>query len=812
MSATIDSSGTEQNAAKGMAAMLALNDIDYRGYLRRRWPLMAVFLVLGIALSVVYWSVARLKYESKAQILIMKKDAKLPTRGAEGAGEEDANVGEDLLATHMQILHSPAIVRSALLENGLDELPSIVAELNPDEKADQYVIDHLYVTRGGLGQARTAHVLNVAFRHTSDEDCELILNAIIDSYQKFLNETFQDVSTEAVSLIMQAKDELGRDLDKAEDNYRAFREGAPLLWDGEKSENVHRNAFKLLQEELAEQRMRYAAAESRLQVVEAGLEDMRRSGTSEFEQLALLDELDVERLKMFFEVDAPTRTESSRAEFDQLMRMMMRERSLLLEYGAEHPTVRELRHHINVAQGMLSQKSGFIDDHKNRKFGKSQNAADQGSKQSDAGSDEQDDAEDMSPSAIMQVYLRLLNSDLTATIKRIERLEVVAETEREAAQKLVSYELRDEALQKNLERKQDLFDMVIERLREINIVKEYNGFVTEVIEPVELGEQVWPRLIWCLLIGSTLGLLAGVGAGTVAELRDQTFHGPEEIRQSLGLPILTHVPRLDTSTVLPSPEGLPPVDPTIVVYHQPRSREAEAFRALRTSIFFSAREATRQVLEFTSANPGDGKTTTACNLAVGIAQTGRKVLIIDCDMRRPRIHEVFRIGSEVGLSSVVAGAAEPPDAIHATGVVNLSAMAAGPIPENPAELLTSAPFGQLIGALRQQFDFIVLDTPPLLAVADASIVAQLADGVVMTVRTTNDSRPQAIEAKELLTRVDAKVLGLVVNVADEGSAGYSIMHGKGYGYQHTAYGSKKNAGYYHVGPDKKSRKAAGRTS
>ncbi len=765
-----------------------MSTVDVTGMLKRRWKMVAIGGAVGIVLSMFYFMLATVKYESSARVLVMKKDAKLPTKGVESNGESDPRVSEDLLSTHMQIVSSRAIVQNALESHGLDKLDSILSELDDDETPVDYVIDHLTVSRGGTGQAKTAHVLNLSFRHTNDEESKAIVEAIVDSYRKFLGSTFQNVSTEAVTLIAKAKNELGAELEEAEDKYQKFREEAPLLWNGDESANTNRANFEALESALSDLNKDYAEAEARLEVVKFGLAELERIGAPEMQQLALLDENHIARLELLVKVDQgaadtesfqslqPARMENARAEYDGLLRLMLKEKTLLMDLGDEHPQVRETRQQIAQAKEFIKQK----DDESN--IG---------------------DKVKLTPKAVIDAYLALLNYDLLAIKKRQQQVEALAEKERLKAKAMVQHEMGAERLRNEVARKQEMFDATIKTLKEINVVKDYGGFITEVIEPAEIGEQVWPKVSWCALIGLMLGLVAGAGTAAGVELSDKTFHDPGEVRDSLGLPVLTHIPRLSeisSQKAANAEYGEFGLDPSLIVFHSPRSREAETFRALRTSVFFASRGTSRQVVACTSANPGDGKTTLATNLAVSIAQSGRKVLIMDCDLRRPRVHQIFNVDPTVGVANVLTGEHEPADAIKPTEINNLSAMPCGPIAENPSELLTSASFQQLLDLLRDQYDFIVIDTPPVLAVADPCIVAQQADSVIMTVRTSQDNRPQTIEAKEMLTRVDARIIGVVVNVADDNrgkSYGYALAYGYGYGYTYTGgYGTQASSVYF----------------
>ena len=201
----------------------------------------------------------------------------------------------------------------------------------------------------------------------------------------------------------------------------------------------------------------------------------------------------------------------------------------------------------------------------------------------------------------------------------------------------------------------------------------------------------------------------------------------------------------------------------LITVTQPKSPIAEQYRTIRTNIEFMAVDQEIQVILVTSATQGEGKSTTSSNLAVAYAQQGKKVLVVDTDMRRPTVHYTFRVANGLGLSSLLTRQAELEKAILPTKVDNLSILTAGPIPPNPAELLSSRAMERLITQLREQYDVIILDAPPLLQVADSRITSRLTDGVVMVVGCTTSDRQRVLKAKEQLELAEAKILGVVLN-------------------------------------------------
>ena len=238
------------------------------------------------------------------------------------------------------------------------------------------------------------------------------------------------------------------------------------------------------------------------------------------------------------------------------------------------------------------------------------------------------------------------------------------------------------------------------------------------------------------------------------------------------------------------------LSPTVVTYFAPKSRTTEAYRAIRSALYFSIRGEKHKVIQITSPNPGDGKTTLSVNLAACIAQSGKSVLLIDADFRRPKIHKMLGISNACGMSSVIKGDAELLDAIQSTEIENLWGMPCGPRPDNPAELLTSHRLDELLAILREKYDFVLVDTPPMLAVTDPGTVAPRVDGVLLTIRINKRARSEALRATEMLNSLGANIVGIVVNGVDRklgygykkyGSGGYDYRYGYGDGDKSGAY-------------------------
>lgn len=218
----------------------------------------------------------------------------------------------------------------------------------------------------------------------------------------------------------------------------------------------------------------------------------------------------------------------------------------------------------------------------------------------------------------------------------------------------------------------------------------------------------------------------------------------------------------------------------IVTLKNPMSPISEAYRILRTNIQFSSPDKKLQSILITSSGPSEGKSTTSVNLAVSLAQTGNRVIIVDCDQRKPNVHKLFTISNITGLSNLLVGEATVDEAIIDSGVENLYILPAGRRPPNPSELLASEKMKTLLETLRETFDYIILDTPPVIMVTDAQLLSKYADGCILVVASGQADREAAVKAKELLENANAKILGIVLNKLDTKRRGYYGYYSENY--------------------------------
>lgn len=277
-------------------------------------------------------------------------------------------------------------------------------------------------------------------------------------------------------------------------------------------------------------------------------------------------------------------------------------------------------------------------------------------------------------------------------------------------------------------------------------------------------------------VGLALGALLGFAAALLRSIVDTRVHGPRDVAATTDSPILA------TLGFDPDVKRRP-----LIVSADPRNPLAEAYRTLRTNLQFVDLAAANGSFVVTSAMPSEGKTTSTANLAIALAETGARVVLVDADLRRPRVAEVMGIENAAGLTDLLIGRAEIHDVVQPWGRTKLDVLPAGLVPPNPSELLGSAAMQALLELLTEQYDHVLLDAPPLLPVTDAAVLATLTSGAVVVTSARTSRTPQLRAALDRLDRVGASVLGVVVSMtAFRGRKGYGGAYGSAYG---SYYGS-----------------------
>lgn len=375
-------------------------------------------------------------------------------------------------------------------------------------------------------------------------------------------------------------------------------------------------------------------------------------------------------------------------------------------------------------------------------------------------------------STFLQAQIDQLRGNIQGVTDEVDRIQKQIDTETSARQ-LAELQSRLSARQSQLGEWQSRYAEMRSALQgsEVNALS--------IIEPATPGWRVGPNVGMNVLLAALIGFGLALGAALVIEYMDDTVKSPEVVERRLHLPALIAIDRMDN--VDDRAEGL-------VTVTQPRSPVAEAYRGLRTNLEFALLGRPPGAVTITSANPGEGKSTTAANLAVVLAQTGRRVVLMDGDLRKPSIHRFFDLTNNIGFTSLLLDRDLALDSAlrEVDAVPNLRVLTSGPLPPNPAEVLGSARTWEIIDSLNADADILVIDCPPILAVTDAAILSARASGTLMIFDAALTRLDAAHKALEVLEKAGIKPLGAVVNKLDREHAGgyyrYTYYTQRGYGY------------------------------
>ncbi len=358
--------------------------------------------------------------------------------------------------------------------------------------------------------------------------------------------------------------------------------------------------------------------------------------------------------------------------------------------------------------------------------------------------------------------------------------ELLDKTKKEAVnlnEKFIQYEI----LKREIENHQNLYNALTSKADEQSITEKAQNINVWVVEKAQLPEfPSKPNRKRNILLGIIMGLFGGVGMALFLEYLDNTVKTPDDIEERYNIPVL--------STISKSKDK--DKDLYKLILDEPSSAIAESFKSLRASIMLSSSDSPPKTILVTSMAPKDGKTTIALNLAMAIAGSGSKVLIIDCDLRRPMLHQVFGLENKKGLSTFIAGTSGI-KIIREGLPENLSLITSGPIPPNPSELMISKRLKDLVRALKDKFDFVIFDTPPIISVSDTLIMSKIVDASLIVTRFGKTTYEMMNHGLKQMADIEAKVIGTVINAVDEKKSGYYYYHYNKEYYQYYASGDQK---------------------
>lgn len=717
--------------------------LDIGQVLKRRKLLLILGLAAGAGLAYLFYIRQPPEYESKSRVLLtQKKSENLPLESAGFAMKSS-------LANELMKIRSEDLLESALKSDELEKYPTFregVAALQRGLK---------------VKQIEATDVLEISFRGPHAQDCREAVEAVTETYKKYVEDSKTKSNDDIKDIINKAVGRVRDELAAKETEYEDFQQTSELLLSGGDAINPIAERMNTFYSKLTAAEVE----ESQINAEIRTIEEARAQGGNHAALQLLVDQLSGGKAEQVASNRSPNdpRPTSLTQELFQLSMQMATARD---QYGPRHPKVIELERQITFMKNFLLKQESTV------------------------GTGEVSEEQ---PVDFVTAYLNRLNLQLATLRQEKENLRAMMENESARSKAMRADVVKNENLQASISRLRSVHAELVQRLKDVELVQTVEGRQATVIEEASLARQVGPDFTKIMGIGSVLGLLVGFGLACLIELADKSFRSPDDLMAELHIPVLSHIPFMREAKKRKPANGSN-VGNALITVLRPKSRTAEAYRSVRTALYFSTSGEVNKIVQVTSPVAGDGKSTLAANLAVAIAHSGKRVLLLDADLRRPTVHKVFGLPNKQGVSTVVSGSCPLQEATHDTEVENLSVLSCGPRPDNPSEMLLSPEFEQLLEYVRSAFDFVVIDSPPVLAVTDPASVAARADGVIVTLRLAKRSRDLAKRAVDQLQNVGANIIGVVVNGVDSvESYGYR-SHGYG-GYGYGAYG-QGYSGYY----------------
>ena len=644
--------------------------------------------------------------------------------------------------------------------------------------------------------ARNTSIVSVVFECQDALLSTSVVNAVVEAYEKHLGGRHKETVDNVVGFFREARDTLLPQLNELEKQYADFRSDAPLEWssDGE-AVNPFRQDALTIEESLQKARSESRQIETKLRLIQDATRDQTSAVLAMRDLQFMLDDV-----KM---IDSADSTVEVARDVDpevlikeQLVPKVIQSDMLKQQFGENHPVRKELEEEIEATRRALAD----LDRTKQEKA-------------TDAtlfSTRREEEAYNL-----LKSYINGLKRKKELLSEDAKELETRLADTRTRAHTMMKFENENTSFLRRIKRLQDMLDSFDSQLEKASLPLLNPGLEVAVLHRSGLGSLTGPLLSQSLVMGLLTGIALGCLLGWLVDWSERTYRSPDEITGTLGIPVLANLPMMLLN--LPKGKkkgrrgkdeevvdtGTEAIAPSISVIHDPHAPTSEAIRGIRTRLLCKRNEqADFQVIQITSALPGDGKSTIAGNLAASIARAHKRVIIVDADLRRPTQHSLFGKPSPsngLGLTSVLNHEVSLADAIQTTGVEGLDLLTTGPMPNNPAEALMLPEFGGVIDDLRTEYDLIIIDSPPLLACTDASNISSQVDGVLFVMRIGRNCKPSSQKAVQLLKNLQVNTIGVVVNAigdtaysatyasaASSYGGDYSYGYGYGYGYGQSA--------------------------
>ena len=741
--------------------------LDLYGALMRRKFLVVLLAIVGALLGYLFYLKAPVVYSSQLRMMIWSK---APPKIIDG---------ESLLRSTTAPKHENLIMSEIVLEDAINNGKLDTLQMFADSASTFGALKGSLDIDSESGDQDT--IVLTCYGPVAEE-LPIVLSQVVHAYEQILHRDSQDVGNDLKDLFQKYQDKTVGELEKDQERYLELAKKHGLttrLQDGDfvnpyveplldaKKQRDH------LMREYSNTRLKLASREA---IINAGDESQRAVLAIEAQQF----------LGSAYTIDQPTsRGNSERStmlmsSYNQqlvslrsaLFQLETRRQELMQVHGPGSPRVKTLTESINKWSKELQRLEAAQDELVKLTVPGQEDGK-------DARVDEAAlrKAQENYWINLHSISLRKKFQNLAATIEQLE--DEIGSIEKNAS--TISDDITElNVLKRRIADKRNESREILDRLSEVDMLSDdYNNYRVRVIDFPKTGRRKSPDFIKSLALGILLGTLFGAGLALLVDKFDLSYRNPNEILESLNVPVIGKVPRLKQIT---TDQGMS----TLVMAHKPNSVGAESIRAIRTALFFAANANDMKTFLFTSPSPGDGKSTVCCNIAIAIAQTGKKVLLLDADFRRPMVHSYFNEELEPGLLGFLNDECALKNAVIPSSQPNLYILPTGGRPKNPGELVTSKEFDGVLEKLRDTFDFILIDSPPVLPVADPAVLATKVDATYLVMRIRKGITISAQNAKDNLDRVEANTVGIIVNGLDQNpyysEYGYYYQYNGGYGY------------------------------
>jgi capsular exopolysaccharide synthesis family protein len=717
--------------------------------IRKNWLLMAVFTAL-VGSGTAFYTLGQTKiYEASATIMF---DPNVPRPLGERASGAVGDLSsywnnKEYYTTQYWMIRSMRVASQVVRDldlnkdaNFIDNVPQSSGHPQAHESVEDAAA--ILIRRINVEPVKDSRLTAVTYRDADPARAQRILGALVDTYaQDNLDDVFESATTAADWLRGQVGS-LRQDLESSELALHQFKKDRNILSVSmDDQSNMLRGEMTQLGQVLTEVRTRRERVLARL----AELKKIAPDNPGDLPARELMDSSMLSTLRARY-VEAQRELEALEGS----------------GRGENHPTIKAARASLD------SVREALLAEVKN----------------------------------IQESCIR----DAAALDREIGGLKTLYDAAEKRALDLNLMEIEYGRLRRGKETNEKLFSLVVERSKETDLTRLLRINNVRVVDrPLMPKRPVTPNVPLNIMGGIAAGLVFGLVVAIGREQLDRTIKAPDEVERELGASLLGVLPEApDAPGMSRHPHRkrrarggaqTPPLDGVpieLAIHNRPTSGMAEAARAIRTNIVFMSPDNPHHTLLVTSAAPAEGKTTVASAIATTIAQAGQRVVLVDCDLRRPRLHAIFRRSNDWGVTSALLEPNSQESIVFETEVPNLWVAPTGPIPPNPAELLHSEAFRAILTRLRSQFDRVIIDSPPIVPVTDATVLSTLVDGVVVVVRASRTRKDLVRRALKSLRDVGSRLVGVVLNAAD--------VEGGSYGaYQYYSY---RREGYSSIMPQK----------